>query len=250
MGVPADAKVLFFCVWGVHSLGFGTLFFLFLGRGLWVKTPPLPLPGCSASPCGAWCWSGRWPKTWARWSSRSNCRWGGPGGSPKLGWGGHGWEIGEGGTGGSLERLGGSWGVPKTLGEGSWVGNSRGGTGGSSGGTGGAGKGPQGPWGGLGSPHGGSLWSGGGAGWGQGVFLGGVAALGGFWVPLSFWGSRPPHPQGSKRILRSNEIPLPPGGPPETELQLTFSLQVRGPPKNPPEPPRSPSPQCPELPHT
>ncbi|XP_068034730.1 LOW QUALITY PROTEIN: phosphofurin acidic cluster sorting protein 1-like, partial [Anomalospiza imberbis] len=31
--------------------------------------------------------------------------------------------------------------------------------------------------------------------------------------------------QGSKRILRSNEIPLPPGGPPETELQLTFSLQ-------------------------
>ncbi|XP_072776245.1 phosphofurin acidic cluster sorting protein 1 isoform X2 [Taeniopygia guttata] len=31
--------------------------------------------------------------------------------------------------------------------------------------------------------------------------------------------------QGSKRILRSNEIPLPHGGPPETELQLTFSLQ-------------------------
>ncbi|XP_049691598.1 phosphofurin acidic cluster sorting protein 1 isoform X1 [Accipiter gentilis] len=31
--------------------------------------------------------------------------------------------------------------------------------------------------------------------------------------------------QGSKRILRSNEIPLPPGGSPETELQLTFSLQ-------------------------
>ncbi|XP_072407354.1 phosphofurin acidic cluster sorting protein 1-like [Chiloscyllium punctatum] len=31
--------------------------------------------------------------------------------------------------------------------------------------------------------------------------------------------------QGSKRVLRSNEIPLPTGGLMETELQLTFSLQ-------------------------
>lgn len=32
--------------------------------------------------------------------------------------------------------------------------------------------------------------------------------------------------QGSKRILRSNEIILPASGLVETELQLTFSLQV------------------------
>lgn len=33
--------------------------------------------------------------------------------------------------------------------------------------------------------------------------------------------------QGSKRILRSHEIVLPPSGHVETELALTFSLQVR-----------------------
>lgn len=33
-------------------------------------------------------------------------------------------------------------------------------------------------------------------------------------------------PQGSKRILRSNEIVLPVSGLVETDLQLTFSLQV------------------------
>lgn len=32
--------------------------------------------------------------------------------------------------------------------------------------------------------------------------------------------------QGSKRILRSHEIVLPPSGHVETELALTFSLQV------------------------
>ncbi|GCC20309.1 hypothetical protein chiPu_0018875 [Chiloscyllium punctatum] len=32
--------------------------------------------------------------------------------------------------------------------------------------------------------------------------------------------------QGSKRILRSNEYLLPPGGLMETDLELTFSLQV------------------------
>lgn len=34
-------------------------------------------------------------------------------------------------------------------------------------------------------------------------------------------------PQGSKRILRSHEIVLPPSGSVETDLALTFSLQVR-----------------------
>lgn len=33
-------------------------------------------------------------------------------------------------------------------------------------------------------------------------------------------------PQGSKRTLRSNEYLLPPDGLMETELELTFSLQV------------------------
>lgn len=33
-------------------------------------------------------------------------------------------------------------------------------------------------------------------------------------------------PQGSKRILRSHEIVLPPSGQVETDLALTFSLQV------------------------
>lgn len=33
--------------------------------------------------------------------------------------------------------------------------------------------------------------------------------------------------QSSKRTLRSNEIPVPPSGTLDTELQLTFSLQVR-----------------------
>lgn len=38
----------------------------------------------------------------------------------------------------------------------------------------------------------------------------------------------PPHVlQGSKRILRSHEIMLPPSGSVETDLALTFSLQVR-----------------------
>lgn len=32
--------------------------------------------------------------------------------------------------------------------------------------------------------------------------------------------------QGSKRILRSHEIVLPPSGQVETDLALTFSLQV------------------------
>lgn len=32
--------------------------------------------------------------------------------------------------------------------------------------------------------------------------------------------------QGSKRVLRSNEYVLPPGGLMETDLELTFSLQV------------------------
>ncbi|KAL1263754.1 hypothetical protein QQF64_006493, partial [Cirrhinus molitorella] len=32
--------------------------------------------------------------------------------------------------------------------------------------------------------------------------------------------------QGSKRVLRSNEYILPPSGLMETELELTFSLQV------------------------
>lgn len=34
-------------------------------------------------------------------------------------------------------------------------------------------------------------------------------------------------PQGSKRILRSHEIVLPPSGMVETDLALTFSLQVK-----------------------
>lgn len=33
--------------------------------------------------------------------------------------------------------------------------------------------------------------------------------------------------QGSKRILRSHEIVLPPSGSVETDLALTFSLQVK-----------------------
>lgn len=37
---------------------------------------------------------------------------------------------------------------------------------------------------------------------------------------------RCPPPQGSKRILRSHEIVLPPSGQVETDLALTFSLQV------------------------
>lgn len=36
--------------------------------------------------------------------------------------------------------------------------------------------------------------------------------------------------QGSKRILRSHEIVLPPSGQVETDLALTFSLQVGPPP--------------------
>lgn len=56
------------------------------------------------------------------------------------------------------------------------------------------------------------------------------------------WGEEFTHthtPKGSKRILRSNEIPLPPGGSPETELQLTFSLQVKH-----PDPPHAPTYGC------
>lgn len=39
--------------------------------------------------------------------------------------------------------------------------------------------------------------------------------------------------QSSKRTLRSNEIPLPPSGTIDVELQLTFSLQVRPAPSRP-----------------
>lgn len=49
-------------------------------------------------------------------------------------------------------------------------------------------------------------------------------ARAGFWEthPMDFVSV-----QGSKRILRSHEIVLPPSGHVETELALTFSLQVR-----------------------
>lgn len=50
--------------------------------------------------------------------------------------------------------------------------------------------------------------------------------------------------QGSKRILRSHEIVLPPSGQVETDLALTFSLQV-GPPSLPPPP--SPLLQAPDC---
>lgn len=39
-------------------------------------------------------------------------------------------------------------------------------------------------------------------------------------------GAGPVLSQGSKRILRSHEIVLPPSGQVETDLALTFSLQV------------------------
>lgn len=58
--------------------------------------------------------------------------------------------------------------------------------------------------------------------------------------------------QGSKRILRSHEIVLPPSGQVETDLALTFSLQVglacgaggRGPPCPDPLPPWCYTPKC------
>lgn len=47
-------------------------------------------------------------------------------------------------------------------------------------------------------------------------------------LPVRVLTPPPPHVlQGSKRILRSHEIMLPPSGSVETDLALTFSLQVR-----------------------